>query len=509
MAAPVYTVRAEIFELVLPLQLPTSFTLSSLLKIPTSASSTTHISFAEWSMAAMSLGLTVQTAQALFDAFVPFCLTVLQQLDLTREEVAVRQNTAQHLASWQRDQKVPLPPFLLFLFCQQFRKQDQQPETWAASNPQARENALRVKCKEDHAKRVTAYVNQHLYHLLALLALNTYRLTFQQLDELRLLIRSTEKGSEKEIPFAGSLPFWKGVDRGQPQDITKLQDFISANLSSDSRVYPSVLDSVYERNFKPSVLWPGMPQAALSRYSIIRGHQKNLIHKFASDLSTQVQVVFLATNQHSNIYLLAPLRNVVIMGCTNCNIVLGAVSGVVSIEHCEKVRVICCTRSIRISETVDARIYTCCNTSPLIGQGNRNVNFAPYNTFYPTLEAHLEAAGVNPRLNLWNDFVKLGRQAEAFPLPVHLFTSVATPFTNHPGNTNTNPCTMPSDYHHELKRKAALASKACAGLRAASASGDSKKEEMAKVLTERFQGWLQTSGNLRHVLELLHYHEEQ
>ena len=39
----------------------------------------------------------------------------------------------------------------------------------------------------------------------------------------------------------------------------------------------------------------------------------------------------------ANIYLLMPLQHVAIFGCTNCTIILGTVSRMVTIEHCEKV----------------------------------------------------------------------------------------------------------------------------------------------------------------------------
>lgn len=45
--------------------------------------------------------------------------------------------------------------------------------------------------------------------------------------------------------------------------------------------------------------------------------------------------------RQANVYLIMPLQHVAIFGCTNCTIVLGTVSKMVTIEHCEKVRTVC------------------------------------------------------------------------------------------------------------------------------------------------------------------------
>ena len=36
------------------------------------------------------------------------------------------------------------------------------------------------------------------------------------------------------------------------------------------------------------------------------------------------------------------------------------------------------------------------------------MQLAPYNTFYPKLEAHLAQVGINPTVNNWDKFVTLG-----------------------------------------------------------------------------------------------------
>ena len=175
----------------------------------------------------------------------------------------------------------------------------------------------------------------------------------------------------------------------------------------------------------------------------------------------------------------------------------------VTIEHCEKVRVVCAARFLRINNSVDVRVYGCLNTKPMIGGGNKNIELAPYNIHYPTLEHHLQVSGLNPRLNYWDSPICLSKEKCVGPLPAPLFSSISIPF-HILGTTVCNPCPLPPDYTKELEKKTVSAGDLCDQIRKMSDSGS----EGYKVIQEHFRDWLVKSGNVRQVLDLLN-HDEQ
>eukprot|EP01065_Artemidia_motanka_P024518 TRINITY_DN29325_c0_g1_i1.p1 TRINITY_DN29325_c0_g1~~TRINITY_DN29325_c0_g1_i1.p1 ORF type:complete len:536 (+),score=76.20 TRINITY_DN29325_c0_g1_i1:117-1724(+) len=526
-----YWVRAEIFEhYVMPVGMPQDYALAGLLKIPGEAgSSSQHLSYGDWITAArMHLQLSDTMASALFESFVGLCYnTPQEQLEATREELHVRESG--RYTQWLSDRKVPQPPFLLFLYCQLFNRTGSltgalaQPEPafysgglgspgGRAGSPThgrspARDAALRARATEH--EQATTFVQQNLYQLLALLAPNKYKLHFYQLEDLRYILCEGD-AQHREVPFGTHMPWWR-TDKYTPVDASHVQNFIVQGLGVATKIYPpSELPSARSHQ---KILWPGMPEAAISKVAIVRGLQKTMFSRISQTFPGQVVTVQISCCHQANIYILAPLKNVSIVGCTNTNVVLGAVQGVVTVEHCEKVRIVCAARQLRICKTQDSRIYTCVNTAVQSFSGNRHVEVAPYNGVYPALEDHLVAAGVNPSFNLWNDVSFLCREAApndsiVGPLRPELFSSLSIPLTTS-GRTSRNPCSMPREYIAELKRKSTAASKACSVLRdvAAAQQDDDARVELSKAVNDRFRHWLQSSGNLRHVLELLHHRD--
>eukprot|EP00756_Hemistasia_phaeocysticola_P044610 Hpha_TRINITY_DN18407_c0_g1::TRINITY_DN18407_c0_g1_i1::g.165325::m.165325/K16810/TBCCD1; TBCC domain-containing protein 1 len=528
-----YWVRAEVFEhAVVPVSMPQSFSLAGLLKLPAEAGLGTHIRYSEWiQMAGAHLGLSDQTAAALFESFAGLChSTAQEQLDATRDELAARQDGS--FDQWRGENaRVPLPPFLLFLLCQQYNRAPSltgaltQPEpAWPggqlspggrAGSPThgrspARDAALRARAAE--ADQTMSFIQERLYHLLALLAPNKYKVNFYQAEELRYILCEGDPNF-KPVAFGTHMPWWqRAADRNTPVDISHVQQFISEGLCCAPRIYPPIELPVM-RAPSTRVLWPGMADARETKVAIVKGVNKTVFHKFHSTFPGQVTSVQICCCHQANIYILAPVKNVAICGCTNTNIVLGAVQGAVTIEHCEKVRVVCAARQLRLFETQDARIYACVNTRVQAFGGNRHIELAPYNTVYPALEDHLHSAGINPSINLWNEVLFLSKEERAQSRMVDFlrpdqFSSFVVPFTAHPGRTQTNPCAMPPEFLNELKRKVSLATRACGMLRQA-AQDDECKQELSRALNERFRQWLQASGNMRQVLELLHYHDDE
>lgn len=124
----------------------------------------------------------------------------------------------------------------------------------------------------------------------------------------------------------------------------------------------------------------------------------------------------------ANIYALAPLSLAKISSCTDCVIVVGAVSGCLHIEDSARVHLIAACRRIYISSCYDCVLNLGTNRSPVFCGDNRCVKLAPYNTGYERLPLHLETAGISKQ-NLWDQPVFLKSVRGSMDLDQQLYGS--------------------------------------------------------------------------------------
>jgi len=518
-----FWLRSEVFEQgALPMSLPPTFSLASLMKIPGEVAEATRMSSGEWMNASRKcLGLPPEIAMVLFTAYEVIhhtdCAALLQG---TREELAARENG--QLDAFRAKKTLPLPGFLLFLFLQLYHRnapfasprpdsvwpQDGAPLTAAPTTPMAslsptRAMALSARAA-DHEDQLQ-FVKRHLYDMLVLVAAGKSKMSLAQFQEFQLLLHEGETLT-KDVPLGWTIPFWQKA--GQPReqmdkaalvDISALQAYVTQHLGGNPNVYPPVELPVSNRA-SPPALWL---QDTKAHVASVSGVTKSLFVRSAENMTPQLKLVRVFCNHQANIYLIMPLQHVAIFGCTNCTVVLGTVAKMVTIEHCEKVRVVCATQFLRINHSSDIRVHACVNTRPVIGIGNRNIELAPYNIHYPTLEFHLQVSGINPKLSYWDMPLCLSKEKCVNPLPAQLFSSLSIPF-NIQGDTVSNPCTLPPDYAQELLRKTALANASLEKIRRVSDANP----EARKLIHSHFREWLVNSGNLRHVLDLLYYEDK-
>ena len=83
---------------------------------------------------------------------------------------------------------------------------------------------------------------------------------------------------------------------------------------------------------------------------------------------------------------------------------LGAVEAVVSLLHCERLRLHCATRALRLHNCLDTSLALCVATPPLLWGDNHRLTLAPLHSAYEGLAAHLATAGLSPQLdhNYWS-----------------------------------------------------------------------------------------------------------
>eukprot|EP01027_Heterolobosea_sp_BB2_P016856 GEZU01023932.1.p1 GENE.GEZU01023932.1~~GEZU01023932.1.p1 ORF type:complete len:409 (-),score=18.18 GEZU01023932.1:108-1334(-) len=360
------------------------------------------------------------------------------------------------------------------------------------------------------------FVKKHLYDLLLLLAGPEGRLTAHKFNAICIVLSGgfvTPSGVATQShpgPVSSLLPFWTESEDALV-DINDVANFLSQALFVNRELYPPTLLSApttspkkhgFDSSVRPEIDNPS------ARTYVLSGIDKATVVKYPDDPSLRDYIKISCCNQ-SYIYILSRARFVSLFGCTNCTIVLGPVSKMITVEHCEHIRVISLSRALKVGNCTECIFNICVNTPPILLGNNHAIQLGPYNTHYPALEQHLQDAGVNPRLNFWDKPVLLPSPVEV-PHPI-IWTKMApesfmpflVPFAHvMQGKCKMNPCGLPQEYAAALEHKLTEASRLCEAVRAA-ARAKENPNELQNIIHAHFREWLVSSGNIRHVLDLL------
>lgn len=199
---------------------------------------------------------------------------------------------------------------------------------------------------------------------------------------------------------------------------------------------------------------------------------------------------------HSQFYLLSPLRSTTIVKCRNSTIILGVVDTVVHVDKCERIKLIVACRNLMVSSSSNCTIHLMTTTRPLILSSNENITLAPYHTYYPTLDRHLLQVGLHTNQRMWNQPLCVGpdhdpdRQPVWNVLPPKEFNLFKIPFIFENVQepiTNGLPSPLPPEY-----------AKAYEEMQASVASWKRKVRDMGLENTERreYQDFVQQSFQL-------------
>jgi len=299
---------------------------------------------------------------------------------------------------------------------------------------------------------------------------------------------------------------------------------------------------------------PGAPGGV----RLVGSRRRTIVLREAQLLGGSLQIV----DCHAcYIYVLAPLRCAELLGCCGCTVLLGAVEAVVSLLHCERLRLHCATRALRLHNCLDTCLALCVATPPLLWGDNHRLTLAPLHTAYAGLAAHLATASLSPHLehNYWSRPLHLSHELSAAPaadattgdappphappphapqalapsphapsphappphaslpeaggadervvlLPPHKLTPFHVPVDVPAGaaqGQGTAPvCELPAEYAAALRRSSRKLDDFRAEVEALDASAP-LKQELQRTLQSNFKEWLQRSGNLRQLHDLM------
>jgi TBCC domain-containing protein 1 len=224
-----------------------------------------------------------------------------------------------------------------------------------------------------------------------------------------------------------------------------------------------------------------------SHVVLIHGVNKQTLAKDYTGLDNSL--VYIQNCRSSYIYLLGPMKSVVIEKCSRCVIVLGAVERCLMVNNCNGICLVAACRRAHVCTLSHSTLHLLTMTPPILFPGNHSLIFAPYNTHYPLLEDHLTRAGLNPLINSWDvphSMVNEGGGVEPYTLmdPGN-FYKLEVPFVME-GPTRVNPTILPGRYEEALKERKRRIDEWYGVVKEANLTPD-KQRELQKIVQERFK----------------------
>ena len=202
-------------------------------------------------------------------------------------------------------------------------------------------------------------------------------------------------------------------------------------------------------------------------------------------------VLRLANCSELLLYALAPCALATLVGCTDCTLVLGAVSRALRMENCARCSVTVAARGVQLRGCVGGVLHAAVARPTLALGDTRGVVLAPYCTHYDALGRHLAAAGLScDELagDSWSRVRSLGL-APALPLlPLDDVLLLEVPFSAAaPGGdaelkeeqTLSNPFPLPPVRLPGTQQLARLMTPPLAGIRIGSGGQDSARHSRA------------------------------
>uniref|UniRef100_A0A7I4BU15 TBCC domain-containing protein 1 n=1 Tax=Physcomitrium patens TaxID=3218 RepID=A0A7I4BU15_PHYPA len=406
---------------------------------------------------------------------------------------------------------------------------------------------------EEEVNQLT-YVQKHLPNLLNLLAETTEDedssikvITAEQFEHLGLLLKAKNADMEL-VQLSQAAPFFANSDPDMPAapvPVTQVLEWVQqhmcaaseslreTSLGKEEKVVKDVgpaetlSSEVVDVTMADATASPASPTPSNARTILVPNGVLHLSKDWRPEGMTFVDGIMKASVlkreddikgdsvkvahcHDSVVYVLAPMKYVSVFGCSDSIVMLGAVGKAVRVEYCERVQVIVPTARITIANCRECVFYLGVNQRPLFTGDNHNLQVAPYNTFYPELEAHLAQVGVDATVNRWDRILTLGvvephdafihpasspdvQTEGATQLPPEKFVTFSVPNWNKTDSdqllTRANPFLLPKPYLLAQQHRCKAAEILKQNLRTALLE-EGKKRELISAIHGHFRDWL-------------------
>lgn len=317
-------------------------------------------------------------------------------------------------------------------------------------------------------------------------------MTPTQFDKLGVVLSGTEGTGGK---LSGLVPSWKTGGSTFPLALVELNTWIVDSLSSPDlgrhgalsppKPYfqgelaptPMMLDATPHLVGQFTERHGTLILAGLQKATLIRSPKELLSSLPASvtasrpglpphEQTSRADVRFQNCNE-SFIYISAPVRRVTVTGCSHCTVFVAACA-VLTLENCERVKIISGCRRVRIANSVDSTLHILTVRQPLLLGENHDLVLAPFNALASDCLQWWPKLGIDRTKNRWCEPLSLakgpygvalsgGAVAGQSLMPPDTFFCITIP-SNVPLPASVvaaqaNPCPLPPAYAASLQQK--------------------------------------------------------
>jgi hypothetical protein len=445
--------------------------------------------------------------------------------------------------------------FAIFLFFQLYntavvvQPQPSVPEQWPSADNHSlhaqlsptRTVALHTRAGTEHTALV--FCQRHMRDFLMLLAQTDGSIRLVDIDMLGLLIqggRDTRRPSKSLAELC--IPLTKKAAAASSSqaslNISDVTAFISKRLVHSEYMYPSVfaalshssrifiVDGQQQTNnaaasgVNPAVGHNGHSLEARPSFDdahplcIVMEHRKCIVRRASA--SPLNRPLILVCNSACELQILDTVPYVHIFGCTDCAIVIGACSGIVHMEHCERTTLCVAARcGVHFEHCADCTLQALTNTPVVVRGANANCLVAPLLTAYAALEEDLMEAHIQPARNMFGTLLPcvtpytIDECGVGVMQPSQLSSMVDVAFDVQPRRASS-PRTLgfvgslPREWDAEMQDRAERVRRIHAQILDACAHNERLRADAQQAVQLAFREWLHQSGQMRHVHDVLH-----
>jgi hypothetical protein len=232
------------------------------------------------------------------------------------------------------------------------------------------------------------------------------------------------------------------------------------------------------------------------------------------------------------IYVMRPFRHAAVRACSNTTVVIGAASGVLTVDLCEGCHVIAAASQVRVGNSVRSTMSVYCASPPVVFGDSRDVRFSPHCAPFRGMSNCLAAARLipsgsrsAPSSGKWSQFVCLGfskppastttsggvadySDDAVYPAKVlspELFSFLVVPSPGGVAGAEDQAIPLPSPYADAVKSQRDRVVRMRSTIKAANIPKPSQ-EKLRGCVEAAFKQWLIASGSVRQVADLVRMH---
>lgn len=275
----------------------------------------------------------------------------------------------------------------------------------------------------------------------------------------------------------------------------ELVQTLATSISWDNRVFPQM-----DASTGPATLECRSP----SKNNLLVTNQSRVtILRDDPDYDT-IDSLYVINCNESSLYIAGPVKNAIIVGCSECEIILLATTGSVIVSHCDKLTIRAVASSVRLDNSTECVASVYITKGLILGGDTRGVQLAPFNVTYTNHSSVLVKAGLYPdpaHATIWSQPLTLTLSDSPYVLmSPERFRLTAFPEFSSTGGSHLA-VSLPQVYAEAISKKI----KYIESLRSdiVSSADDVSAAKMSAVISGHFREWVSSSNKVRTLVEVI------